>query len=305
MIFVTLRNQIRLQPTKVMTFMKIKDSMQRWVRLLLGLCLIGSIPAYAQQRTSGGGGGNFGSFGGSASRSTGGTGGGSSSANSIYPNSTQLGTASLSVDPETRSVVVVADDETFEKINQLIARLDRPKPQVLIKVVFLEVTHSDDLDFGVEGSYSPNLGGSIQTNALASIFGLASQGAAGSTIGPNTMPTGAGIYSIVGNDFTATVRAIASAQKVDVLSRPSILVRNNQPATITVGQSVPLVTGVVFSGYCRHPGQHGCLSKRGHYFAGHAVYHSRWIGGNDCCPANFEPVNRNGPNLHQCLCARH
>lgn len=249
--FITHRNQVRLQSTKVMTFMKTKDSMQRWGRLLLGLCLISASQTYAQQRSSGGGGGNFGSFGGSASRSAGGTSGGGASGgslNSIYPNSTQLGTASLSVDPETRSVVVVADDETFEKINTLIARLDRPKPQVLIKVVFLEVTHSDDLDFGVEGSYSPNLGGNVQNNTLSSIFGLAAQGAAGSTIGPNTMPTGAGMYSIVGNDFTATVRAIASAQKVDVLSRPSILVRNNQPATITVGQSVPLVTGVAYEG---------------------------------------------------------
>ena len=174
---------------------------------------------------------------------------GTSSANSIYPNSTQLGTASLSVDPETHSVVIVSDDETFEKINQLIAKLDRPKPQVLIKVVFLEVTHSDDLDFGVEGSYNHNYAPSlIQSNNLATIFGLAGQGATGSTIGPTTMPTGAGIYSIVGNDFTATVRAIASAQKVDVLSRPSVLVRNNQPATITVGQSVPLVTGVAYEG---------------------------------------------------------
>jgi general secretion pathway protein D len=242
--FITLRNQVRLQPTKVMTFMKTKDSMQRWLGLLLGLCLISASQTYAQQRT----GGNFGSFGGSASRSSGGTSGGGSTANSIYPNSTQLGTASLSVDPETRSVVVIADDETFEKINTLIARLDRPKPQVLIKVVFLEVTHSDDLDFGVEGSYSPNLGGNVITNNLASIFGLGAQGAAGSTIGQNTMPTGAGIYSIVGNDFPATVRAIASAQKVDVLSRPSIMVRNNQPATITVGQSVPLVTGVAYEG---------------------------------------------------------
>lgn len=244
--FRTFRNHVRLQPMKVMTVMNIKNYMQRWMGLFLGLCLLIAIPTYAQQRSSGVSGG------GGAPRtapSSGGVGGGAgSTANSIYPNSTQMGTASISVDPETRSMVIVSDDETFEKINSIITRLDRPKPQVLIKVVFLEVTHSDDLDFGVEASYSPNLGSSIKTNNLASIFGLAAQGPIGSTIGPSTMPTGAGIYSIVGNDFTATVRAIASAQKVDVLSRPSILVRNNQPATITVGQSVPLVTGVVFSG---------------------------------------------------------
>jgi type II secretory pathway component GspD/PulD (secretin) len=45
-----------------------------------------------------------------------------------------------------------------------------------------------------------------------------------------------------------TLRAIALAGKTEVLSRPSILTRNNQPATITVGQSVPLVTSVSFNG---------------------------------------------------------
>ena len=67
------------------------------------------------------------------------------------------------------------------------------------------------------------------------------------------MPAGAGLYSVVGSDYNATIRAIASAQKVDVISRPSIMVRNNQPATITVGQSVPLVTGVTVNALTGSP----------------------------------------------------
>ncbi len=43
-----------------------------------------------------------------------------------------------------------------------------------------------------------------------------------------------------------TLHAIAQAGKAKVLSRPSILARNNQPATITVGQEVPLITGTTF-----------------------------------------------------------
>ena len=77
-------------------------------------------------------------------------------------------------------------------------------------------------------------------------FGLAGLGTTGQTIGQSTMPPGAGLYSIMGNDFSATLRAIASLGKVEVLSRPSIMVRNNQPATITIGQSVPLISGVSY-----------------------------------------------------------
>jgi general secretion pathway protein D len=56
-----------------------------------------------------------------------------------------------------------------------------------------------------------------------------------------------GIYQIMGNDFTATLQAIATAGKAQVLSRPSILARDGQMAEIVVGQSVYLPSGVSFS----------------------------------------------------------
>jgi len=54
---------------------------------------------------------------------------------------------------------------------------------------------------------------------------------------------------VIGNDYQATLRAIATAGKTEVLSRPSILARNNQPAVITVGQSVPLITNVRYDNF--------------------------------------------------------
>ncbi len=217
----------------------------------------------------GGGGGFVGGFGGFG----GGGGGTTGSTTGSYPNSSQLGNVTASYDPETRSIVISTDDRTMSSVTNLIRELDRPKPQALIKVVFLEVTHDNALDFGVEGSYGPQVGGnpitSVVTNVFANAagglttnflapnsailggfgnsFGLAAQGTTGSTIGQNTMPTGAGIYQVLGSDFQATVRAIASANNLEVLSRPSILVQNNQPATIQVGQSVPIITSVTYS----------------------------------------------------------
>jgi len=58
----------------------------------------------------------------------------------------------------------------------------------------------------------------------------------------------AGLYQVLGANYQATIRAIAQAGNAKVLSRPSILARNNQPATITVGQQVPLITSVSYSG---------------------------------------------------------
>jgi general secretion pathway protein D len=206
------------------------------IALLLGLCLVGTPEIFAQ-RTGGGGGG-----GGGGGRTGGGGGGGGSGASrsstrTYYPNG-MIGDATITSDPETHSIVVIADDETNLEISKVITNLDRPAPQVLIKVVFLEATHTDTSDLGLEGSYTHFPSGST-TGIVSTLFGAAQTGASGVTSG--------GFYQIMGANFSATLHALATAGKTEVLSRPSILARNNQLASITVGQSVPLITGTVIS----------------------------------------------------------
>lgn len=182
----------------------------------------------------------FGGFGGFGGGGTGGTGGRTATAGSGQP----LGGADISFDPETRNMIVVTDDKTLEEIKKVISGLDRPSPQVLIKVIFLEATYRKDSDIGFAGGYNhnPNPGGNsgvaAQGFGTAPIKDLASVAALAAP--------GAGIYSILGNDFQATLRAIATAGKTEVLSRPSILARNNQAATISLGQQVPLISGTRF-----------------------------------------------------------
>jgi general secretion pathway protein D len=197
------------------------------------------LQAQGQRATGTGraGGVNRGGTAGGATRNTGGAGFGSGGSRSYAPVGT-IGEATVSSDPETRRLIVITDDETSQYISQVITNLDRPKPQVLIKVVFLEVTYNKGFDLGIEGSYSKDFGNNTVGN-FKNNFGLANQGA-------NPIPPGAGLYQLMGADFTATLRAIATAGKTEVLSRPSILARNNQQAVITVGQEIPLVTDTRF-----------------------------------------------------------
>jgi len=142
-------------------------------------------------------------------------------------------------------LTVIGDSNTLAAVSNALARLDRPKPQVMIKVVFLEVTYNKGLDIGVEGNFTKKVqSGPPISVGLSNIFGLAQQGST-PTPNVNTLP-GAGLYSVFGGDFNATVRAIEEVGKVQVLSRPTILARNNQQANIVVGQLVPLVTSVTF-----------------------------------------------------------
>lgn len=231
-----------------------------YLTAVLGLSLCAALPAGAQQRAGGfGGGGGAGSSGGTISRQ--------------YPSSGMIGDAYFSVDPETRRVVYITDEATARYVAQVLTNLDRPKPQVLIKVVFLQVTHNNASDVGLEGGWTKNIGNATTANA-ANAFGMGgltsaatnfSGALAGNNLNTLGQPVssfqpvspissqGAGLYQILGQDYQVTLRAIAQAGKATVLSRPSILARNNQPAQIFVGQSVPIVTGVSYAGLTGTP----------------------------------------------------
>jgi general secretion pathway protein D len=169
-------------------------------------------------------------------RPTGMAGMASAGATRQYPNSTMVGDAIITSDNETRRIIVITDEETNENIRTVIATLDKPKPQVLINVVFVQVTHTNDLDLGAEASYSGTIAIKNEPRGIANTnFGLAAAAR-------DPLSYGA-FYRILGqHGIDATLHALAAKNKTEILSRPSILTRSSQQATIMVGQSVPIVT---------------------------------------------------------------
>jgi general secretion pathway protein D len=209
---------------------------RRLAFLIAAGCVLAGITVQAQQGQGG--------FGGAGQRS------GTASRNSPYPNKTDIGQARITYDAETRSLIVVSDDETAEHIKDMVKKLDRPTPQVLINCVFMEATYTKDTDFGVNGTYTHTISGSSvgaintppgQNNTASTAFNLART--FGSTAGSG------GLYNLVGQDLNVTLSALAQAGKTEILSRPSILARNNQQATITIGQQVPLISGVTYDSF--------------------------------------------------------
>lgn len=197
----------------------------------------------------------------------------SSSGPRQYRSNTLLGDAIIQVDPESRSLVIITDEETHLEVDKIIKNLDQPRPQVLIKVVFIEVTWNKGLDLGVEGNYTFNIGDSTPavnagTQTVTTVNGTTPANNAGGTTNTttsvlqSTIPAAAAISETVGasslfglsaltqgsfvrvlsDDWSVTLRALATKGKVEVLSRPSILARNNQEAVIVVGQEVPFIT---------------------------------------------------------------
>src|SRR5581483_7231072 len=173
----------------------------RWFLVLSAAMLLSAaLPAWSQQR-GGGFGGGAGGGGGNASR--GGTGGSASTSGRTYPNNGTIGDAYFSIDPETRRVVYIADEATSRYIAQVLTNLDRPKPQVLIKVVFIEVTHNNDLDFGIEGGWGrQNMNGTIKDASAVNGFGLSS------------------LSSVVGTNFNQFGQPISAFSAVSPITQP-------------------------------------------------------------------------------------
>jgi len=234
--------------------------------VLVLLCAVTSVQA---QQRFGGGGGGFGGFGGGGFGGGGGFNRGTtgSSGTSTYNNNGTVGNAVIYADPNTHNIIVIADKQTREQIQRIIQNMDTPEAQVLIKVVFMEVQHNNSQDIGVQGSFTGSSWGknltsfsgfvtnfSVISNTIVptSITPAAQPNLSlGNTFGLPTALSGAagngGLYQVIGNDFTATLQAIAAAGKSQVLSRPSILARDGQMAEIVVGQEVYLPSGVAYA----------------------------------------------------------
>jgi general secretion pathway protein D len=239
----------------------------------------GVVALQAQQRYGGGGGGGGGGFGGGGFGGFGGGGNrggyGSSTTTTEYNNNGTVGTASIYVDPDTHNIVVTSDAITAEQISNVIASLDVPKPQVLIKVVFVEVDLNNDSDIGVEGGMVNNSGGLSQSagnvlglsglNSVVTNFNALGQPMSSALSPGSSLASSGGFYQIVGSDFQATVRAVASSGNAKILARPSILARDGQLAQIVIGQNIYLPSGVTFtsSGTVSYPTINGSYQPVG------------------------------------------
>jgi general secretion pathway protein D len=131
-------------------------------------------------------------------------------------------------DQDTNALLVTTASKYEKQVRAIIDDLDRPMPQVLIKVLVAEVTHDNSSDLGVDFSVL-NTRESGNGQSASTNFGSA------------RLKTGL-VVSVIETNVTATLHALAEQNKLDVLSRPYILASDNQLANILIGQSVPFVT---------------------------------------------------------------
>ncbi len=155
----------------------------------------------------------------------------------------------ITADVSTNSLLVYASAENYRLVEQTIRQLDQPQAQVGIDATIAEVTLNDNLSYGVQFyiqsknlGMAPDKGSALNTptsppsaaptvlNGVANAFLNRAFPGFNFLIGPEAQPN-------------MILDALHAVTDVKILSNPSLVVIDNQVATLLVGDEIPVSTG--------------------------------------------------------------
>jgi len=154
----------------------------------------------------------------------------------------------ITADVTNNAVLVYANNESQRIVEQTIRQIDRPQRQIAIEATIAEVTLNDQLNYGVQyflasqkGSISSTIPGVATSTTAIEPASNAVNAAAGALLG-RVLP---GFNFLIGSENSPRVvlDALHNLTNVKVLSNPSLVVLDNQVATLQVGDQVPFSTG--------------------------------------------------------------
>jgi general secretion pathway protein D len=174
----------------------------------------------------------------------------------------------ITPDVANNSLLIYADQSNYRIIESALRQVDQPQLQVAIDATIAEVTLTDELQYGVQFFLTshalglrPDQGSLLNTAATAAPQTAAQQAAAAAATTTSTATSTAAAAGTAVNTFinrafpgfnflvgqeaqpAMILSALHSVTGVKVLSSPSLVVVNNQAATLQVGNQVPISTG--------------------------------------------------------------
>ena len=141
----------------------------------------------------------------------------------------------ISADAVNNDLLIYANQESYSVIQRALSQIDRPQLQVAIDATIAEVTLNDNLQYGVQfflkNSNGPNNGSLLNTAANTAVNGVINR----------VLP---GFNFLVGTEAQPQViiNALHAVTDVKILSNPSLVVIDNQAATLQVGDQIPITT---------------------------------------------------------------
>jgi general secretion pathway protein D len=132
-------------------------------------------------------------------------------------------------DEESNALLIYSTGIQYRIIKTALEQLDQEATQIIIEASIIEVTLSDSLEYGLEWTFSNDIGNDrTGTGVLSNAVDAAAF-------------TGFS-YSVVNSvgDIKAVLTALAKENLLNVISTPSVMVLDNHDAYIHVGDQVPV-----------------------------------------------------------------
>ena len=163
-------------------------------------------------------------------------------------------------DKATNTLIITADRDDYKILEEVIQKLDLPRPMVYIEALIMEVSVNKAFNIGVEWRGLREIGNTDVKRVLGpGSTALGMGGFTGQSIIPQvnpltgavTMPSGLSLGVIgagikIGDLFFPNIGAVLQAYQKDsdvsILSTPQLLTLNNEDAEINVGKNVPYIT---------------------------------------------------------------
>ncbi|MEZ8135057.1 type II secretion system secretin GspD [Vibrio splendidus] len=184
--------------------------------------------------------------------------------------SSQRNQVMISAHSDTNSLVITAQPDIMNALQDVIAQLDIRRAQVLIEALIVEMAEGDGVNLGVQWG-NLETGAMIQySNTGASIGGVmvgleeakdqtsteyytynngnrvpysVTESGDYSSLASALSGVNGAAMSVVMGDWTALISAVATDSNSNILSSPSITVMDNGEASFIVGEEVPVLTG--------------------------------------------------------------
>ena len=161
---------------------------------------------------------------------------------------------------KTNSLIISSAEENLNAIKNIIAKLDIRRAQVLVEAIVVDLSEKAARSLGVDAIFTGDDDDSIPIGItrfsgtgpdLLGIAGAADDDtnvsltttAISSLLNTQGLVAGFGDMESGEGNFVGILNAIASDTDSNILSTPSILAMDNEPARLFIGQEIPITTG--------------------------------------------------------------
>ena len=161
---------------------------------------------------------------------------------------------------KTNSLIISSAEENLNAIKNIIAKLDIRRAQVLVEAIVVDLSEKAARSLGVDAIFTGDDDDSIPIGITrfsgtgADLLGIAGAAdddtnvsltttAISSLLNTQGLVAGFGDMESGEGNFVGILNAIASDTDSNILSTPSILAMDNEPARLFIGQEIPITTG--------------------------------------------------------------